>query len=125
MGEDGCLMPGAVAIHVLTGSGRLGAHAARIRGQIRAAADGCLGQLPAEGGDVDIVVRDDPRRVIPEVGVGGFAPDGHTVFLALDPGHEKFEWALERELFPHWRTSFTTWPDAKPGCAGTPFSTLS
>ncbi len=88
-----------VDIHVLTGSGRLSAHAARIRSQVRAAAGASLAQLPLEG-EVDLVVRDDPRRVIPEVGIGGFAPDGHTVFVALDPDHEKFEWALERELFP-------------------------
>ncbi len=48
---------------------------------------------------MDVVVRDDPRIVIAEVGIGGFAPDGHTVFVALDPNHDRFERALERELF--------------------------
>lgn len=89
-----------VAIHVLTGSGRLLAHAARIAAEVRVAADACLERLALDGGDVDIVVRDDPRLVIPEVGIGGFAADGHTVFVALDPDHEGFDAAVERELFP-------------------------
>ena len=97
--RDDCLVGSVVAIHVLTGSGRLSPHADRIRGQVRAAAGGALAQLPLDGGVVDIVVRDDPRTVIAEVGIGGFAPDGHTVFVALDPDHDRFEVALERELF--------------------------
>jgi len=89
----------AVAIHVLTGSGDLTPHATRIRQQILAAAAAPLRELPLGDDDVDVVVQHAPQRVIPEVGLGGFAPDGHTIFLALDTGHEKFEWALERELF--------------------------
>jgi len=77
----------------------LSPQADRIRGQVRAAAGGALAQLPLDGGVVDIVVRHDPRTVIAEVGIGGFAPDGHTVFVALDPDHDRFEVALERELF--------------------------
>ena len=93
-------MDSAVGIHVLTGSGRLVAHAGRIRAQLRAASTAPIEQLALDGGSVDVVVRDDPRMVIPEVGLGGYAaPDGHTVFLALDPDHEQFQWALEREVF--------------------------
>ena len=88
-----------IDIHVLTGSGRLVAHAGRIRAQLRAAATVAVKHLPLEGGGVDVVVRDDPRMVIAEVGLGGYAPDGHTVFLALDPDHEHFERALEHEVF--------------------------
>jgi len=51
---------------------------------VRSAADACLGLLPLTG-DVDIVVRDEPRWTIPELGIGGHAPDGHTIFVALDP----------------------------------------
>lgn len=88
----------AIAIYVLTGSGHLRAHAARIHAQISAAAKAPVEQLPLTDGGVDVVVRYNPPAVIPEVGIGGFAPDGHTVFLALDPDHEHFEWALEGEL---------------------------
>ncbi len=92
-------MSSAVGIHVLTGSGRLRPHAARIRTQVRAATTAAQSLLPLDGGSVDVVVRDDPRLVIPEVGIGGFAQDGHTVFVALDPDHDKFEQALAREMF--------------------------
>ncbi len=88
-----------VDIHVLTGSGRLVAHAGRIRAQLGAAATAAVRHLPLEDAGVDIVVRDDPRMVIEEVGLGGYAPDGHTVFLALDPDHEHFERVLELEVF--------------------------
>jgi hypothetical protein len=96
--KDDTSVSGTVAIHVLTGSGRLRAHGDRIRSQVRAATGGALAHLSVDG-EVDVVVRDDPRRVIPEWGIGGFAPDGHTVFVALDPDHERFEWAVERGLF--------------------------
>ncbi len=66
-----------VDVYVLTASGRLVAHAGRIRAHVHAAA----------------------TSTFEEVGLGGFAPDGHTVFLALDPDHEHFERALEREVF--------------------------
>lgn len=87
-----------MAIHVLTGSGRLRTRAARIAADVRSAADACLGRLPLTG-DVDIVVRDDPRWAIPELGIGGLAPDAHTIFVALDPDNERFKTALEPELF--------------------------
>lgn len=83
MGWEHVSVPSSVAIHVLTGSGRLTAHAARITRDVRATAEASLERLPPGGGDVDVVLRDDPRRAIPELGIGGFAPDGHTVFIAL------------------------------------------
>ncbi len=70
-----------------------------IHDQLCAAVAATVAQLPLDGGDVDIVVRDDPWMVIPEVGLGGFAPDAHTVFLALDPDHALYEWAVEYEVF--------------------------
>ena len=47
-------MAGLVDIHVLTGSGRLVAHAGRIRAQVHAAATAAVEHLPLEGGDVDV-----------------------------------------------------------------------
>ena len=90
-------MPCSVVIHVLTASGRLRTRAAGVAANVRAAADACLERLPLTG-DIDVVVRDDPRWAIPELGIGGHAPDAHTIFVALDPGHERFDTALEREL---------------------------
>lgn len=37
---------------------------------------------------------------IAELGVGGYAPDAHTVFLSLDPDHHAFEATWARELTP-------------------------
>jgi len=101
------LLSCSVAIHVLTGSGRLRTRAARIAVDVRSAADACLERLRLTG-DIDIVVRDDPRWAIPELGIGGHAPDAHTIFVALDPENERFETALERDYSGRWLTSSTT-----------------
>jgi hypothetical protein len=119
---DDLPMGDSVAIHVLTGSGRLLAHADRIRSHARAATSASLAALPLSGG-VDVVVHDDPRRVIPEVGIGGVAPDGHTVFVVLDPDHETFEQAVDRELFP--ALAHELLHATKPASADTPCSTRS
>jgi len=66
-------MNSAVGIHVLTGSGRLVAHAGRIRAQLRAASTAPIEQLALDGGSVDFVVRDDPRMVIPEARWAGYS----------------------------------------------------
>ena len=88
----------AIAVHVLTGSGRLLAHADELRTRVRAAGSVALEHLPLGAGDVDVVVRDAPELVIPELGIGGMAPDAHTVLLTVDPDHEAFERSLDEEL---------------------------
>lgn len=83
---------------MLNGSGRLLPHAEELRGHIHDAARAPLEHLSLEGGDVDVVVRDAPELVIPELGIGGVAPDAHTVLLTVDPEHERFAGSLATEL---------------------------
>lgn len=45
--------------------------------------------LPIEG--VKIYIRHDPTSVIPELGVGGYSPDGDEIYVAVDASHPKFE----------------------------------
>ena len=58
----------------------------------------CCGLLALDEATVDVVIRDAPARVVPEVGVGGFNPDAHTIFVNLDPGHQLFDSALDQSL---------------------------
>lgn len=40
--------------------------------------------------EVDIVFSVNPKATIPELGIGGYTPNAHTVFIYLDPKHPKF-----------------------------------
>ena len=52
--------------------------------------------------DVDIVFYDNPGATFKEDeigGIGGFAPNAHTILISLDPRHTKFKDSLKHELF--------------------------
>jgi hypothetical protein len=85
-------------LHVLMGSGRLGPRLGAIEQQIAAAFHDAAARLDLGGEPLDIVVRDAPAVTIPELGIGGVAPDQHTIFIGLNPGHPRFEQAIGREL---------------------------
>lgn len=55
-------------------------------------------QLPL--GQVDVIVQVNPYGATAELGVGGYSPGAHTVFLSLDPDHPAFEATWARELPP-------------------------
>ena len=71
-----------IQIYVLLGSGRLEGLADDVRSSVRRTCRLVEPTLPLA--DVDIVVRDDRYRFIPEWGVGGFTPDAHTVQVNVD-----------------------------------------
>ena len=48
--------------------------------------------------DVSLEVRENPEKVIPETGVGGFTPDSHTIFVYYDSNNENFKKNLESEI---------------------------
>ena len=50
--------------------------------------------------ELRIVVIADPAGVIPEIGLGGFTPDGHEVRLYVDAGRPDAEEVFRRELLP-------------------------
>ena len=87
-------------LHLLAASGRLEPRRGELESQIAAAFGDAVSllDLRRRGKPVDVVVRDAPRFVIPEIGVGGVAPDAHTIFLSLDPMHPRFDLAVRREL---------------------------
>ena len=85
-------------LHVLTASGRLGPHLGAIEEQIAAAFDKAGAKLELSGEAVDVVVRDAAAITIPEIGIGGVAPDAHTIFISLDPTHPRFDHTIGNGL---------------------------
>ncbi len=49
--------------------------------------------------DVDVVVRTG-RRIIPEIGIGGFSPSAEVVYLTMDPDNLHFADSLKSEFLP-------------------------
>ena len=54
--------------------------------------------MPLSGVEIDVIV--DATRVIPEIGIGGFAESGSRVLLFVDPGRADLGALLEREIMP-------------------------
>ncbi len=49
--------------------------------------------------DVDIVLYDNPKATIDEIGgIGGFSPNANLIFISLNPRHPDFRKAIKEEL---------------------------
>lgn len=71
-----------IEIYVLLASGRLRPCADDLCHSTRLTCERVEGQLHVA--DLDIVIRDDMLRFIPDWGIGGFTPDAHTVQINID-----------------------------------------
>jgi uncharacterized protein YjaZ len=91
-------MPEGLRLHVLTASGRLLVRREEIEQRVRTTFTQSATLLELSREPIDVVVRDAPQVVIPEIRVGGFAPDRHTIFISIDPEHPRMQRALEFEL---------------------------
>ena len=96
---------GQARIHVLTVSGCVAAHASRIRTQVRAASSTALERLPLDRGDVDVVVRDDRRILIPGVGTAKVRRAFRCEVTAPNRRLLQFIWMdnTEGEALVQWR----------------------
>jgi uncharacterized protein YjaZ len=78
-----------IQTHILLGSRRLQPHAKDIDAAIVKALPFIEEKLPIK--DIDIVVHDNPRGSVPELGIGGYTPNAHLVFISLDPSFPKIK----------------------------------
>ena len=93
-----------VLLHILNASGALDLVAKLIEDECAKSLKKIADKLPISG--VDVVVYDNPQRVIPEVGIGGYSPSAHLVFISLDAKsstltkiiREQFKRTLAHEL---------------------------
>lgn len=84
------------ALHVLTHRGELAPHEAAIRKIVEDTYRKVAALLTLA--PVDIVVLDQPRSVIPETGLGGYAPNRNLLYVYADSRLEDFDEILEDEL---------------------------
>ena len=49
-------------------------------------------------GNVDVVIRNSPFDVIPEIGIGAYTPDAHTIYLYFDMTFPKIKHTIETEV---------------------------
>lgn len=86
----------SIHIHLLTGSKRLIPYSRKIKDAIKHNVILLKRFLPLN--KIDIVVIDSPENTIPHLGISGYGPNGHTLYIYLDPTHKRFAQALEEPL---------------------------
>lgn len=82
--------------YILKATGHLNTFAKDIQKQSEKAIKKVTEKIPIS--NVDIVFYDNPEEVIPEIGVGGYAPSPHLVLIALDPKFANFERTVSEEI---------------------------
>jgi len=85
-----------IKLHVLGADPSVVSHRHSIAQIATAAIESIRNHLPISG--VDVVIQRNPRAIIPELGIGGFAPSGHLIHVSIDPEHANFHAVLDRHL---------------------------
>lgn len=89
-------MKNNINLHLLNASGSFTSYKAEIEENFNKAINQITQKLPVT--DVDVVISDSPRHVIPEIGIGGYAPNAHLIFISLDPKFPEFDKTITKEL---------------------------
>jgi len=95
----------SINLHILNASGRLNDTSDQIEKEFHCAVDKISKTIPLS--DTDIVIYDNPHGIIPELGIGGYTPSPHLVFIYIDPGFpnlsnmlsETFKRTLAHEMY--------------------------
>lgn len=85
-----------MSLYILLGSGRLIPY----QDQIKKKFDELITDIKKYRflENVDVVIYDNPEGIIPEIGIGGYAPNEHLIFISLDPQFSTFQQAIDKEL---------------------------
>ena len=83
-------------IHLLNASSSLSGYEQLIKNTIDEAFTKMADLLPIR--QVDVVVKNEPFNVVPEVGIGGYTPDAYTIYLSIDTDFKNFEHNLKAEI---------------------------
>lgn len=86
----------SIQSHFLNASGAFNTHQSQIQQEIDEAFLKIRKVLAAVD-EIDVVIQDNPNSAIPEIGVGGYSPDGHTIFLSFDLSHAQIQNAITHE----------------------------
>ncbi len=87
----------SINIHILSASKDIGPYSDELKSIAEATVASVLKLLPIK--DVDIVLYDNPKATIDEIGgIGGFSPNANLIFISLNPRHSDFRKMLKDEL---------------------------
>jgi len=84
-------------VYVLTASGKLDPFVGRIKEKAKESIKRIAIKIPLP--NVDIVFSDNQSSTIPHLGIGGFTPNEHLVFVYLNPNFSNFENTINEEIF--------------------------
>jgi uncharacterized protein YjaZ len=85
-----------INLHLLNASGSLDAFIDDIKNNFPKAVDEISKKLDIS--NIDIVVYDNPLRVIPEYGIGGYSQNANLIFVSLDPKFPNLSKSIGQEL---------------------------
>lgn len=85
-----------INVHILKASGSLRPYIKDILASAKDAITQIKMKIPIT--NVDIVFYDEPKAVIPNIGLGGRAYNAHMVLVALDPQFKNFKRTVKHEI---------------------------
>lgn len=83
-------------LHILNASGAFNPVATLIEDEFAKSLKKTTEKLPIS--DVDVVLYDHPKGVIPEVGIGGYSPGAHLMFISLDAKSSTLKKTIREQL---------------------------
>jgi uncharacterized protein YjaZ len=87
----------SINIHILSASKDIEPYSEELKSIAEATISSVEKLLPIK--DVDIVLYDNPKATIDEIGgIGGYSPNANIIFISLNPRHPDFSGALKDEL---------------------------
>ncbi|MDO8617312.1 MAG: DUF2268 domain-containing putative Zn-dependent protease [Candidatus Uhrbacteria bacterium] len=88
----------SINIHILAASKKMRPYAKRLKFLTVGAVKSVKRLLSLT--NIDIVFSDYPEGAIPEIGIGGFTPNAHTLFISLNLQYPKLKKMIGKELLP-------------------------
>ena len=86
-----------INIHILSASKDIEPYSEELKSIAEATIASVEKMLPIK--DVDIVLYDNPKATIDEIGgIGGYSPNANLIFISLNPRHPNFKKAIKEEL---------------------------
>lgn len=82
-----------IDVHVLKKGGRLQAFENQIKQEVSETIKKVSKLIPISS--IDIVVSDNPQASIPHLGIGGYAPTAHLIYISIDPGFKPISTPLK------------------------------
>lgn len=86
----------SISVHVLEADPALEPHASALAAAAGEALDRIGRRMPVS--DVDVVIARNTAAVIPELGIGGFSPSAHLIYVSVDPEHAAFQQVIDVHL---------------------------